>query len=317
MSAKDVSAKEFMSDNERFADLMNFYLYQGEKVIRPEELMEQDTTEALTIFGISDKNMYVQKWRDILKRVIIKAAKGCIYVIAGIENQSEINYAMTVKNMLYDAINYGNQVNEAAKMHRGKKDFSNNAEFLSGFGRKDRLTPVITVTLYWGDDAWDAPRSLHEMLSTQDETILRHVPDYKLNLIAPVEIRDFSVFATSVGAVLEMIKVAKDSEEMNRLLATNKAFEGLENEAVRVINVFTGIDVKVNEKEGKTNMCKAWEDQRMKGIEEGRIESIAMILRVGAEEDAVKFLSATKEEIEKARKIKLGEKEAGEESSVT
>ncbi len=170
--------------------------------------------------------MGIQKWRDVLKRVIIKTAKGCIYAIVGIENQTQVHYAMTVKNMLYDAINYGNQVNEAAKLHRERGNFSDGAEFLSEIKAGDKLTPVVTVTLYWGDDAWDAPRSLHEMLNTQDRVILRHVPNYRLNLIAPIEIEDFSLFETSVGEVLEMIKAAKDNEAMNRLLRTNKAYEG-------------------------------------------------------------------------------------------
>ncbi len=314
MGTKDVSAREFIADNRRFADVINFYLYAGRRVIVPWDLAEQDTAEALTIFGIRDKDVGIQKWRDVLKRVIIKTAKGCIYAIVGVENQTQVHYAMTVKTMLYDAINYGNQVNEAAKLHREQGDFSDGAEFLSGIKAGDKLTPVVTVTLYWGDDAWDAPRSLHEMLNTQDRVILRHVPNYRLNLIAPIEIEDFSLFETSVGEVLEMIKAAKDNEAMNRLLRTNKAYEGLENEAVRVISLFTGITVEVNEKEGKTNMCKAWEEQELKGIEKGRkegiekgrIESIARVLQTGTEEDAVRFLEATQEELEKARELMKG-----------
>lgn len=37
------------------------------------------------------------------------------------------------------------------------------AEFLSEFHKDDKLTPVITITVYWGSGKWDAPRSLHEM----------------------------------------------------------------------------------------------------------------------------------------------------------
>ena len=32
-------------------------------------------------------------------------------------------------------------------------------EFLSGFHRNDTLTPVITITVYLGAEAWDGPRS--------------------------------------------------------------------------------------------------------------------------------------------------------------
>ena len=40
------------------------------------------------------------------------------YVLYGVENQSEIHYAMAVKNNLYDALEYAGQVEEAAKSHR-------------------------------------------------------------------------------------------------------------------------------------------------------------------------------------------------------
>ena len=56
------------------------------------------------------------------------------------------NYAMPVNTMIYDAMNYGDQVNEAKKHHQKNKDYKSSDEFLSGFTLEDRLTPVITIT---------------------------------------------------------------------------------------------------------------------------------------------------------------------------
>lgn len=61
MGAKDSVTKNYLSDNRRFADLCNYYLFDGENVIRPEDLKEQDITELLTVFGNNSK----QKWRDL------------------------------------------------------------------------------------------------------------------------------------------------------------------------------------------------------------------------------------------------------------
>ena len=36
-------------------------------------------------------------------------------------------------------------------------------EFLSRWHPDDRLVPVITVTIYFGNDGWDAAKSLQEM----------------------------------------------------------------------------------------------------------------------------------------------------------
>ena len=45
MGVKDITANAFLADNKRFADVCTYYLYNGEDVIRPEELLEQDARE--------------------------------------------------------------------------------------------------------------------------------------------------------------------------------------------------------------------------------------------------------------------------------
>ena len=57
MGAKDAKAKEFLSNNERFADLFNYYLFDGKQVIKPEDLEERDTTEVLSLYGRNKKEI--------------------------------------------------------------------------------------------------------------------------------------------------------------------------------------------------------------------------------------------------------------------
>ena len=110
--------------------------------------------------------------------------------------------------MLYDAIQYVSQVDEIAKEHRkSKKMPETKAEYLSGFCKGDKILPIITLTLYFGADEWDAPRDLHSMLSV-DEDILRFIDNYHLHLIAPAEIRDedFAKFHTELSLALKYVK---------------------------------------------------------------------------------------------------------------
>lgn len=283
MGAKDTKAKEFLSNNERFADLFNYYLFKGRQVIRPEDLEERDTTEVLSLYGRGKKEIQKQKWRDLLKHAIIKATETAVFVLLGIENQNDIHYAMPVKNMGYDVMNYGAQVTEAAARHKKDKDYGSDAEFLSGFHKEDKLTPVITLTVYWGADKWDAPRSLYEMFAMSDPQILKYVNDYHLHLIVPNEITDFSKFRTSLREVLEIIKASDDREKMKEVLEGNPRYKDLENEAVSAINVFTGLKVPVNQKERKTDMCKAWEDQKCIGMAEGTIDLLEDIGKPSSE----------------------------------
>jgi hypothetical protein len=185
------------------------------------------------------------------------------------EAQTDIHYAMPVKTMIYDALNYGEQVNEAKKRHRKNKDYRSSDEFLSGFTLDDKLTPVITITLYLGTTQWDGPRSLAEMMPQMDERILPFINDYRINLLNPLEITDFSKFETGLRPLFELLKNASDEEKLNDLITNDETFTRVDVETVAAINLFVGTDIKYDEKEEVVNMCKAWDDHKKLGIQEG------------------------------------------------
>ena len=269
MGTKDSKAKEYLSDNTRFSEICNYVLFDGEKVIKPEDLKECDTTEVLSVFGIDKKQIVKQKWRDLLKSVSVKHTGQMYVILIGAEAQTDIHYAMPVKTMIYDALNYGEQVNEAKKRHRKNKDYRSSDEFLSGFTLDDKLTPVITITLYLGTTQWDGPRSLAEMMPQMDERILPFINDYRINLLNPLEITDFSKFETGLRPLFELLKNASDEEKLNDLITNDETFTRVDIETVAAINLFVGTDIKYDEKEEVVNMCKAWDDHKKLGIQEG------------------------------------------------
>ena len=269
MGTKDSKAKEYLSDNTRFSEICNYVLFDGEKVIKPEDLKECDTTEVLSVFGIDRKQIVKQKWRDLLKSVSVKHTGEMYVILIGAEAQTDIHYAMPVKTMIYDALNYGEQVNEAKKCHRKNRDYRSSDEFLSGFTLDDKLTPVITITLYLGTTQWDGPRSLAEMMPQMDERILPFINDYRINLLNPLEITDFSKFETGLRPLFELLKNASDEEKLNELITKDETFTKVDVETVAAINLFVGTDIKYDEKEEVVNMCKAWDDHKKRGIQEG------------------------------------------------
>jgi hypothetical protein len=288
---KDVVTKEFMRNNEVFADAVNYCIFNGQNIVKPEDLHELDTAEALFVVGedVTGKEIKegVQKYRDILKHCIIKKSSKQTYVIVGVENQTEINYAMPVKNMLYDAINYGNQVKELAKKNKAEHSFENNAEFLSGLKKTDRLIPVITITVCFNPKEWDGARSLHELLITDEENqnILKYVNDYKLNLIAAGEIKDFNKFSTKLGKVLEFIAASTDRNRLTELLYREKEFfTAADTASVELLNMWTGLCIKADNNDGKKaiNVCKGLEDwaaeEKAEGHAEGQIQATRTIV---------------------------------------
>ena len=274
MGTKDSKAKEYLSDNTRFSEICNYVLFDGEKVIKPEDLKECDTTEVLSVFGIDKKQIVKQKWRDLLKGVSVKYTDSVYIVLMGIEAQTDIHYAMPVKTMIYDALNYGEQVDEAKKHHQKNKDYKSSDEFLSGFTLDDKLTPVVTITLYLGTVQWDGPRSLVEMMPQIDERILPFINDYRINLLNPLEITDFSKFKTGLKPLFEVLKNASDEGKLNDLITKDETFTRVDVETVAAINLFVGTDIKYDEKEEVVNMCKAWDDHKKLGIQEGMKQGI-------------------------------------------
>lgn len=146
-----------------FADAFNYLLYDGRAVIDPHNLKEIDPTEIALPFGARDgkenrkqKEETVQKYRDLLKNAVIMEDGKTAYVLLGIENQTDIHYAMPVKNAIYDALQYGRQVSDIAAKHRAdRKDKKSEkkvsgGEYLSGFYKEDRLIPVITLVIHFG-----------------------------------------------------------------------------------------------------------------------------------------------------------------------
>ena len=59
-------------------------------------------------------------------------------VILGIENQTDIHYAMPVRNAIYDVLQYGKQVSDVAALHRRNRKLRGRGEFFSGF-RKNQV----------------------------------------------------------------------------------------------------------------------------------------------------------------------------------
>lgn len=264
MGQTDDATKVFIQNNDIFADVFNFFLYDGKQVIKPEDLQEVDITEIGIPYGKDGKSQKsVQKYRDVLKYASIKKDKNVVYCLMGVENQTSVHYAMPVRNAEYDVLQYAKQVENISKEHRKDKDFHSSAEYLSGFCKEDKLIPVITITILFSPKKWDGPTSIHEMFPDYPKEILRYVPDYRMNLIEPYNLTEeqLSQFQTNLGAVIEFIKYSQDKEETKKRILEDERFKHLDREAANVITKCTKFRFELEEnKKGEVDMCKGLED---------------------------------------------------------
>ena len=159
----DQEINTFFKDAHHFACLINTCLYQGQEIVKPQDLMRVDPKiQAYT--------------RDVL--MLWNGRYGSYYL--GIENQLIENYPMPYRILQYDCLVYKDQMDILEKEHRKKKDLRSSEEFLSGIKEEDKLIPCITIVIYYGTRPWQTNFSMKDMFDVKDE---HHLIDFKMNLL--------------------------------------------------------------------------------------------------------------------------------------
>lgn len=316
LGKKDIAEKLYTENNRIFADIVNYMVYDGAEIVHPADLMELGSEE-LMLKG-EDKQ---QRYRDVMKKAVIRQDKDAIYMLVSLENQSEVHYAMPVRNMLNDAMRYMRQV-EQIRRERFQQGRQGNqmqehtpiegqihAEFLSGMTEQDKLLPIITIVILFQDQTWNGPKSIHEMLNTTDPAVLKYVQDYKIHVIAPADMTEDELrkFQSSMREVLNFIKYSKDKRKLAQIMqADAERFKHMEREAVQLLNLVTGAEMEMDEDEEVVNMCKAIQDMRKEerelGQQEGKTQIIQSMLAHGYTLDEVMEVIQCEEDSEEAGK---------------
>ena len=159
----DSVLKAYWRNNDRFADLFNQVFFNGANRIRAEDLSDLDTDESNVILDHS-KVQSVTRVRDLVK----KFAPGIKLAILGLENQLAIHFAMPVRNMFQESLRYTQECKEIAQEHRKAMDLNTSEEMLSGMKLSDRITPTLTLVIYYGEKPWTGPNCLWDMMDIPD-----------------------------------------------------------------------------------------------------------------------------------------------------
>ena len=252
MGMADAVTKQYMKENTVFADAFNFLLYNGENVILPQTLRELDTAEVVIPCTLADKGkkqaQAVQKYRDILKMTTVMTDDKAAYVLFGVEAQTDIHYAMPVRNVIYDALQYGRQVTEISKRNR---------------------------------------KNSGQTMAVTDKGLLQHIPDYRIKLIDPagIDSDEMDKFHTSLREVLSYIKYSKDADKLAEYMNHNQRMEHLEVGAAQVIKEVTNTKFQIPKGMEEVNMCEAIEvlmkRRETEGITQGKLSLLKELVDDG------------------------------------
>ena len=305
---QDLVLKEFWRDNRRFADLFNTALFGGKQVIDPDKLEETDKEFSNTIV-LKRHTETINKIIDLVK----KTYQGVDFVIWGIENQQAIHYGMPLRMMVSDILAYQREYEDIARQRASEGELTG-AEFLSRFRKGDRLHPMVSVCVYYGEDPWDGPVSLYDMLEIPDE-LKSVVNDYRMNLIQVRDSEQFDFQNEDVHIIFDMSRMIyhRDFQKIEEIYG-NKS---IPSELGIVIGAITSsknlIEAAMASPKGEINMCNALKELENKGRAEGmaagRAEGMAAGLQDGKAQGIIKSyksLGGTK-----AAAIELLKKECG------
>ena len=304
----DTILKTFWRDNDHFADLFNAALFDGEQVLNPADLMEVDT-DVSSMVKFNNHAETVQKVLDVVK----KTAYGVDFVIWGLENQSKIHYAMPLRHMIGDSFSYLKEYNEIAARNKAEKGFESSDEFLSNLKRTDRLHPVISLCVYYGEKEWDGPFCLTDMLEIP-EKLKPLVSNYKMNLIEVRNSEPLRFHNPDVDTVFDVSRsiYERNFDKINTIYRDKKisAELGVVIGAITESQKLIDQALKSEKEGGQINMCGALEELvdkgRQEGIQRGRLEGILANIRTCktfhiSKEDTIKNI---------AKEFSLPEKDA-------
>ncbi len=279
MAEKDKIQKTLESYNDVFADIVNVLLFNGEQIVK-----ENDLTDAQTFsyYKMDTKNIHSQE-RDVAK--IWNNGEIRISFI-GLENQMKPFKFMPFRVIGYDGAAYRNQLNE---------------------NLREKGYPVVTLVLYFGTKRrWKNYKSLKEIIEIP-KALDSFINDYRINVfelawLSDEQINSFTSDFRYVAILLRRLRTGKPypldnvsyrhAREILDLFyvmsQNNRDFESFFEEDSKNGNIFTG----------RTDMNKLIQSFIIEGAEQKAIEDAKSFYANGASIELIsKSLKMTPEQV--------------------
>ena len=245
-----MTGRVFFSDKERFAELLNLHLYHGAKVLSSENLVQRKREYS------SLADVYGQKNRDIL----MEDTKNRICY--GVELETEADYSMPERIMVYDACEYEHQIRAICRKHQEEGTFEEFRDRKSRMKKEDFLLPTVTVVLYLGEGHWEGKRRLTDLFPLPvyaAESSGNGICDYTFSLLE-ADFLSTEDHRTDLKEFFQAMQCRQDRERLKKLLRSD-GFQRLGPETELAIAAHLNIRRLVRRmRKGEVPMCKAFDD---------------------------------------------------------
>ncbi|MBP3476960.1 MAG: transposase [Lachnospiraceae bacterium] len=306
---KDFYSNLFFSDNERYADIINGIGCDGIPFVKGKDLQELDTRvyhNSIYHKGMRSLGRRYRRRKTLYRDLVRKTPFGINFAIVGIENQEEIDYALPLRTMCYDAGTYEKQAARIRRQVRRNAKGLSAGEYLYGFQKSSRLFPTVTLVLYYGAKEWDGAKDLHGLIDFTDipDSLREKVSNYRIHVIEVRKLKNTDVFRTDVKQVFDFIRFSKDKRKLKELIEHDPAYALLEEDAYDMVAGYAGEEemFKIKDrhkKGGKVDMCQGlreWmEDERNEGKAEERERMNQLIVMLTAQSRVDDLVRAAKD----------------------
>ena len=213
------------------------------------------------------------------------------FAVMGLENQEKLDYRLPLRVLGYEVGAYEHQAaeiyREIRRNGRNSETGLSSGEYLYGFRKSDRLHPMITIILYYGEEEWDGSRDLHGILDFQDipEQIRQYVQNYRIHVIDVRRMERTDLFRTDLRQVFDLIRFSGNRERLRDLIEQEPAYGKLEEDAFDFASSYVGLRelskwkeaVREGERFNMKTGFQMYEDEflergRAEGKELGRVE---------------------------------------------
>lgn len=308
----DIAENNLIEDADVFADVVNVNLFDGE-----DKVTENDLRSVSVVSSYKDLDGTLHKQiRDVLK--LVNSLGGCIALI-GCESQQDINRIMPVRDMGYTYTAYMKQIQEMVAQNRK----NNNSAYTKVLHENQKLIPVATFILYFGNEKWEKPLTLMEMMDIpEDKTEFwkQLINDYPIRVISVAnqsqEIRkkyksDFRIIADYMAYRNDKAKIKEYFKNSDRELVHVEhvldLLQALSSDSRFGMMKRKYENMEIDEKGENKKMCLLLDAIEEEGIEKGISQTMREIAErmVNANEPASKIIEYTgisQSELEKLMK---------------
>ena len=274
--SKDKAARLYFNQNQPFAEIFDFLLYQGKQKIDPSCLSPLDPSELNLDLD--------EKRRDVIKLYSAKCDEQITYLIFGLEVQSSVDRSMAIRMMVYDAMRYHEQL------------------------RKGELKPIISAVINLSGKEWKAPKEIKELFLEVEPQIREYISNHQIHVIDPHKMSEEEIerFEGDIGSLMGMFKYIHDKEKMLEFMQKEK---GIRKEGKIMMKAYFNVEFKEEEQfeEEETNaLLEILEDKKNEGeqigLERGKMDTARRMIEDGLKDELISKYSGL--EMDKIEELK-------------